>query len=496
MRADAYDRGHAIRLASIFALTTFSVDAFVVYTSNNERRHASKLSALFEDDGNFFDADRSRTNRDNLVGIKNQQEHLERIRQIQKAFFAQDAALPSNLTAIESVTSTVNVSIEQRVELQEMDHGINTQFPFAPEGPRQQRFLKNVPLYVSFDRDAILPGYQSVLTVTTPESVHMIRRILDNENSEIFGYLSFQSVLDDHDIDLDFEQEYGTLLRIIESDELSDGSLKLMVLGLDRFQIQATTPAAPFSTASVQIIRDDELLAVNATITEDDDWTAFETSVPMTHSFRDECNNIEDIPASYNFKCYPDEFQQQSSSDTTDGRILKGSLAMMLHSEYQIWVALDELASLLLYLEGSYLGKSVDHWAVHSLLLPYELLGLLPSTLPDGIDSWPTSSNLDQYMRELESDTDTSFVRVANYYNSYPIRRLRRLSYLVWYVLLEQLTLNPSLLRILPDGVLDAVAIRPTKQHVLETTNLMERLDLAQRSLHSIHRNILRHMKW
>jgi hypothetical protein len=133
--------------------------------------------------------------------------------------------------------------------------------------------------------------------------------------------------------------------------------------------------------------------------------------------------------------------------------------------EYKVWVAVDEMISLL----GQVSGLRVP--------VPSQLLGLLPTKMPQIIDDWPDGFQLDSYASQLEvadaeigTFTKSPFVRVSHC-ETYPaLRRASRLSYTIW-ILLDALT----------------GADAPTKQDLLEMTSVADRLSAAYQQLETIN---------
>jgi Lon protease-like protein len=353
---------------------------------------------------------------------------------------------------------------------------------------------RNVPLFrVQWTE---LPGYQNVLNIHVPHYTHMFRKILSSGTSDggppwRFGHLFLpggSDNLSNPEYDLSEPSgkasRIGTLMQISDVLEREDGTLGMIVQAIDRFVVVESTQRAPYATATIRLLRDEEDMqqqqgagkesptTTAATAADDDDleWAEFEVR-PTKLSDRDEYGNVKVSPLfNFNSKYFPDELSLSNNFNKGGQDGESPSLARLRSMEYQVWVSIDELIRLL----GQVTGLRVP--------VPSQMLGLLPPlcTTATTIAAWPDAFRLEQAAQELSqrnveigTGTRSPFVRVPE---SYPaVRRARRLSYVVW-ILLEAISSSTV-----------PVDNGPTRQSILERPSVYERLSLAQDQLEQIN---------
>jgi Lon protease-like protein len=359
--------------------------------------------------------------------------------------------------------------------------------------------LENVPLWrVQWTE---LPGYQNVLNCHVPHYTHMFRRILSGEKPWIFGHVYLpggSANLSNPDFELPDNVKasaesdatlIGTLMRISDYEQLEDGRLVLIVQALDRFRILFATQHVPYAIATIQLEPDHELMeclsdgsyesdARKAAVQQANllrDWefrpTRFERTSPGSA--------VRGVSPLVN---YDADFAWPTNSESSarhEGIVLAplrqealidGTASILsmhlLQLEHKVWVGLDRMLRLLTQINPSLI-----------IPVPSQMLGLLPLPSEAGRE-WPLGFRLEEYVEELISNnavigtaTKSPLVRVSSL-SQYPwLRRVQRLSYVVW-VLFESMGDSPS------------------KQVLLEETSLARRLELAIQKLDGVNESL------
>merc|ERR1711957_1009591 len=141
----------------------------------------------------------------------------------------------------------------------------------------------------------------------------------------------------------------------------------------------------------------------------------------------------------------------------------RAGAAAVVAEEMNLWIKIDEMIRLLVRVNPRLRIRE---------LLPPQIVGLLPTYTPDGHD-WPEGFELVGYASVLGMEPGAQFVRVSTAAGkgSYPeLRRARRLSYTVWF-LLEKV------------GACGEGTDGPGRQEVLLMRDVADRLRAASEAL-------------
>ena len=185
--------------------------------------------------------------------------------------------------------------------------------------------------------------------------------------------------------------------------------------------------------------------------------------------------------------------QSKNSEQTSDGYLFQSDLAhkasdsvnldirnaALPDMEFQVWVALDRMIRLLIQ-ANPYKNVNVP--------IPAQMLNLLPVSPPPNkqfAEKWPGFFQLHKYAETLRMNENTlvgtatksPFVQVDSMnLSSYPdLRRARRLSFAVWFLLDTILATD------------EADEDELTRQDVLEMESIFERLKAAKKKLDAIN---------
>ena len=311
--------------------------------------------------------------------------------------------------------------------------------------------IANLPILKVATHVVDLPGYQRILEVYDPCETHMFRNIFSGPQPWRFGMLSGQQLEETF-------TKIGTIMQISDVIEDEDfGGFGLIVQAVERFEIvgDGMVQRVPYPIANVKILLDEEEEEdQNESDGTENYITSFESLtecefLPRKWSDLDESGNFCVPPiADYNYDLLAKKRRYVAGTGETE---LDPFLAEL---EYRIWVEIDAFYYLL-----------AKNYNVNANLLS-QLLALLPEKLPAGILDWP---------KGFQFDGDQS----AQDYP--PLRRVRRFSFVVWSLL-------KSATQILDDSTDHGHF--PTRQEILETTSIAERLGLAYHTLSDINQRL------
>ena len=395
---------------------------------------------------------------------------MKLVRELQKTFYKDEEA------------PTVQVGLETDASLQDTI-ALST--------------IQNLPLWrVQWTE---LPGSQNVLNVHVPHYTNMFQKILkgqskkwgdhDDENDGTnggdyyFGHIFLpggSENLDNPDYALR-EGDVGTLMRVCDSRQQSDGRLTLVVQALEKFEISSVVRShSPYAIADVSVRIDDEQIGNEDE--KEDATTKAVSKAFANHPFEyrkvsiDECEITSDDGTVVGLSVSPlSNFDAtQTIVDATDDG--GDSVAV---AESEVWIQLDELLKLLRIASN---GVGVP--------VPTQLMGLLPQSRSvasqDGNvvqEEWPSNFGLDAVVTTMEEKATSTvvgthskspFVRVSPT-NYSALRRAQRLSYVVW-------TLTDSIA--LPVEEPEYKSYSP--ETILGLTSTEERLKLAQDKMEKV----------
>ena len=335
--------------------------------------------------------------------------------------------------------------------------------------------IQNLPLWrVQWTE---LPGSQNVLNVHVPHYTNMFQKLLkgqskkwgdheeeedkdesennndNNKNNFYFGHIFLpggSENLDNPQFSLQ-EGDIGTLMRVSDSRQQSDGRLTLVVQALERFEIRNVVRShSPYAIADVSVCVDDEQQKATTTIASAFDNHPFEYRTVSI----DECEITSDdgtlvglsISPLSNFDATTKPIPLPSETTTSDTDTDTDTKDIVAVAESNVWIHLDELLKLLRIASN---GVGVP--------VPTQIMGLLPrsrtvlSERPKVVqhEDWPDDFALEAFVANMEDQTTTTtttttttvgtyskspFVRVDEIGNENysPLRRAQRLSYVVW----------------------------------------------------------------
>ncbi|KAI2503461.1 ATP-dependent protease La (LON) substrate-binding domain [Fragilaria crotonensis] len=359
--------------------------------------------------------------------------------------------------------------------------------------------LENVPLWrVQWTE---LPGYQNVLNCHVPHYTHMFRRILSGEKPWMFGHVYLPGGSENlsnpdfrlpDDVNGSAESEatlIGTLMRISDYEQLEDGRLVLIVQALDRFRILFATQHVPFAIATIQLEPDIELMeclrsegsneldARMAAVQQANllrDWEFRPTRLELTSSgsAMGGVSPLVNYDADFSWPTHSESSDREeiallplSPKLLSDGPESIPSMHL-LQLEHKVWVALDRMLRLLTQINPNLI-----------IPVPSQMLGLLSLPSEAGRE-WPMGFRLEEYVERLISSnasigtgTKSPLVRVSSR-RQYPrLRRVQRLSYVVWVLF-------------------DSIGDSPSKQVLLEETSMARRLELAIQKLDGVNESL------
>ena len=367
--------------------------------------------------------------------------------------------------------------------------------------------IENLPLWrVQWTE---LPGSQNVLNVHVPHYTNMFQKILkgqtkawgDDENNDLttttddlnqesnfyFGHIFLpkgSENLDNPEYELQVG-DVGTLMKISDSRQQSDGRLTLVVQALERFEISNVIRShSPYGIADVKVCVDRE--QQQHLYNETDDPFGHHPFEYRTVSI-EECEITGDDGTVVGLRVSP-----LSNYDNTTCKEMPLSVSnnkdcdQVLVAESDVWIALDTLLKLLRIANN---GAGVP--------VPTQLLGLLPrlrSTKDDDHtiiqDDWPPKYSLETFANGMQEKYATvgtysksPFVRVDDNKNYSPLRRAQRFSYVVW-------TLTDSI--VLPES---SVNNKFSPENILKLTSTLERLELALDKIQKISQLLKRALR-
>ncbi len=361
--------------------------------------------------------------------------------------------------------------------------------------------IENLPLWrVQWTE---LPGSQNVLNVHVPHYTNMFQKILkgqtkawgDDENNDddlnqesnfYFGHIFLpegSENLDNPEYALQ-EGDVGTLMKISDSRQQSDGRLTLVVQALERFEISNVIRShSPYGIADVKVCVD----------REQQQHLYNETDDPFGHhpfEYRmvsiEECEITADDGTVVGLRVSPLSNYDNTCKEMPLSVSNNKDCDNVLVAESDVWVAFDMLLKLLRIANN---GAGVP--------VPTQLLGLLPRSRSmkndDNTiiqDGWPPNFSLETFadgMQEKYATVGTysksPFVRVGDNKDYSPLRRAQRFSYVVW-------TLTDSI--VLPES---SANNKFSPENILKLTSTLERLELALDKIQKISQLLKRALR-
>lgn len=356
--------------------------------------------------------------------------------------------------------------------------------------------MKQVPLWrVQWTE---LPGFQNVLNVHVPHYTNMFQKILSSNTTlkpMYFGHIYLPGGSDNLD-----NPEYamyegnanvamiGTLMQISDYQQLHDGTLVLIVQGLERFRISnVIRHHSPYAIADIEILPDKELAEAHGEDGEKEangnsnGWIdAVEESFRM-HPYENRAVGLADCEAIQNtislspLSNYDGTFRPTNPLVSIVVKSSSDQALKVLELEQKLWIQLDEMIQLL-----QQLVESAESPVKGTMPVPTQILGLIPRDPPS---PWPSSFSLQHYATKLEIEkllvgtySKSPFVRVDDLKGYSPLRRAQRFSYAVWTLMDTVIALDDSDI---------------TKQEVLEMESTKERLEAAIHKMNLIS-NVIR----
>jgi len=348
--------------------------------------------------------------------------------------------------------------------------------------------IRNLPLWrVNWTE---LPGHQDVLNVHQWQYRHMFRTLLAGPKPWIFGHLYLEGGtknLNSKEYSLGDKNSkaarVGTLMRVCDYTEVEeDGRMILAVQALDRFRVIRSTPSSSgplsYNSATVELLPDREDLgrhaagapasldaigvakaATAASAAEGSRWRPFEfRHVTVSACLSGVSGPIGLAGFDVDASAGPAPYDSRGMSPAS-----RAGAAAVVAEEMNLWIKIDEMIRLLVRVNPRLRIRE---------LLPPQIVGLLPTYTPDGHD-WPEGFELVGYASVLGMEPGAQFVRVSTAAGkgSYPeLRRARRLSYTVWF-LLEKV------------GACGEGTDGPGRQEVLLMRDVADRLRAASEAL-------------
>ena len=359
--------------------------------------------------------------------------------------------------------------------------------------------MKHVPLWrVQWTE---LPGFQNILNVHVPHYTNMFQKIINSNTKPMyFGHIYLPGGSDNLDNTTYAMEEgntnaamIGTLMQISDYQQLHDGTLVLIVQGLERFRISnVIRHHSPYAIADIEIFPDKELIDAHAGASLDADgnadvdghgkgWIDSVEESFLLHPYENrfvgfaDCEAIQNTISLSPLANYDGSFRLHSSSPRWMCIEQSDQVRNVLILEQKLWILLDEMIQLL-----QQLVESAESPMKGTMPVPTQILGLLPRDPPS---PWPSSFSLQHYATQLEIEkllvgtySKSPFVRVDDLKGYSPLRRAQRFSYAIW-------TLMDSVVALDDNDV--------TKQDVLEMTSTKERLEAGMDKIHLIS-NVIR----
>ena len=351
--------------------------------------------------------------------------------------------------------------------------------------------MKQVPLWrVQWTE---LPGFQNILNVHVPHYTNMFQKIINSNNTKpmYFGHIYLPGGSDNLDNTVYAMEEgntnvtmIGTLMQISDYQQLHDGTLVLIVQGLERFRIsKVIRHHSPYAIADIEIFPDKELIDAHGRrpAVDGNGWIDSVEECFLLHPYENrvvgfaDCEAIQNTISLSPLANYDGTFRLHSSSPRWMCIEQSDQVINVLTLEQKLWILLDEMIQLL-----QQLVESAESPMKGTMPVPTQILGLLPRDPPS---PWPSSFSLQHYATQLEIEkllvgtySKSPFVRVDDLKGYSPLRRAQRFSYAIW-------TLTDTVVALDDNDV--------TKQDVLEMTSTTERLEAAMDKIHLIS-NVIR----
>lgn len=374
------------------------------------------------------------------------------------------------------------------------------------------------------------PGYQNVLNVHVPHYTHMFRQLIFQHSPPwYFGHVFMHEGSKNlgnpdyflperlgngtvSEVDEEYAPLIGTLMQITDYAVQDDGRLTLIVQGVGRFQIIEATQQVPYAVAKVERLPDDEcwqqfvepLVGGSSSTNSSPELDSSVTRAAKVAAVSQE-ENLRTLDYLQTKLDRKDTLFEVSPLSNINGtmildfnnlrRKMESAFADQLEAEAQT-LGSDELlfaASTLplpdmSFLDNEVVGLERDVWIEIDRMLrllgevqpglkipvPAQLLGLLPTGT-----KWPPGFKLESYADKLEAGdsmvgtySKSPFVRLSRTYPNYPVlKRAGRFSYVVWMILYTVSFDNQG----------------ATKEEVLRTTSLRERLSKAHGQLQRLN---------
>jgi len=397
--------------------------------------------------------------------------------------------------------------------------------------PLQHGILSNLPIWM--ENYTELPGLQRVMEITNPQLVNLILKILAGSRPWYFGHVNQE--YSDYDDD-GMDSTIGTLMQISDySQDPETGALQIGVQALGRFCVieDTTVNNAGMRQVGVELLPDSELvfdhyqnakqtlrefdLALNqnakgaacaGAVAEAAEWYEYEFE-PMNLQKSDVVSRLNSKVDSSKSSAASDameDYLSQSPDDIYKGECIlnfddddeddsrssefslqsssmevTGVADQTFELEQDVWIQLDTLLHHL---------RQLDPMTNTNMPIPSQMLALLPKDPPR---PWPKSFSLTKYnqkMKKLQSLVKRNTVKLLlgkkqkldtmEASSDYPaIRRSRRLSYIVWTLVEDLLTMYSDLFA--------KEQMILSRQDILEMTSISQRLYLARRKLEEIN---------
>jgi len=394
--------------------------------------------------------------------------------------------------------------------------------------PPQHGVYSNMPLYRGNWTE--LPGFQHTLNVTDPYYINMLMKVVSSSQPWYFGHVYLPGgaeSIDDYNFRLEKGSDaplVGTLMQVSDYTRMDNGGLYVVVQALGRFLVvDAIRHGSPYSVATVEMLPDGEMVehffgeakdtvaSFDFALNDDARGAACAGAIAEAEAFRsyefEAVNVLESdaiLPPVASFNA-----EAATTNDASDGVVHKAieeylsqSPGNMYHGEcsiaddfdlpteddaldmeYEVWVEIDALASIL---------SKLNPKANTEMPIPTQILGLLPEE--EERRPWPKGFKLQIYAKKISNayslleklsqiKVDKGKPHLPKTGAGYPrLRRARRLSYTIWALL---------------DTILGDTFIREgiPKQEILEMNTTTARLQAALlrvREINSTLRQVLR----
>lgn len=389
--------------------------------------------------------------------------------------------------------------------------------------PPQHGVYTNMPIYR--DDWTELPGLQHTFTVSDADYVNLLMKVVSSPKPHYYGHILLEGGDDRrHMIGPGSEAPVvGTLMQVSDFNHLDNGDLFVVVQALGRFIVgDVVRNGYPYPIATVELLPDIELVdayygeAKDAANTFDfvlNDkvrGAACAGAVAEASEWRDyefKAVDADDVPADADDLPPVSSLNEGSAADSRDSgnsdsahaaieeylsqsptEMYLGECSLsddfsdppkpqkdVFYMEHNVWLELDNMAKILTKLNPK--GNT-------EMPIPNQILGLLP---PEDSDRpWPKDFKIGTYMRKMShvysvlgkrknmnvDDGQLEQLKVVKGYP--PLRRARRLSYIVWALIGS----------VMKDSYIDTGV---TRQQILEMDHISERLEAAATRLREIN---------